>query len=85
MTLELKPGEPDELLISQDEQIKEAMNRMAQQVQKDSADIGQIHQALAALMDVIGKMNPQAAMAVSEAMQKNAPQQEPEPAPVEQM
>jgi hypothetical protein len=73
MRLELKPGEEDTLLLSQDQQMVQGLQRLAESVQKDSADISQIHQALDALCEVIGKMNPQAGQMIAEAMRKVSP------------
>jgi hypothetical protein len=78
LKLELKPGESDELLMSQDEQMKQAMQRMAQMVQKDTQDISQIHQAIQSLFEILGKTNPQAAQMIAAEMQKGQPQQQPE-------
>jgi len=79
LKLELKPGESDNLLISQDEQIKQGLARLAQMVQRDTADITQIHQALNAIFEIIGKMNPAAGQLIAAELQKagGSPQGQP--------
>lgn len=84
LNLELKPGEDDTLLPSQNQQLIEGMQRLAQTVQKDTEDITQIHQAINALCEFLGKTNPQAAQMVMQMMQRQQPQpqQQPQPAAI---
>ncbi len=70
LKLELKPGEDNTLLISQNEQVMEGMQRLAQAVQKDSQDITQIHHAITAIFEIMSKLNPQAAQLVAGAIQQ---------------
>jgi hypothetical protein len=70
LKLELKPGEKDELLMSQDEQMKSAMSRMAGMLQKDTQDIDDIHQFLQALTQIIGQSNPAAGQQIAQLMQR---------------
>ena len=78
LNLQVKPGDDDNLLISQEKQVTDAIQRLAQAVQKDTADIGQIHQLLQALTEIIGQTNPQAAQMIASIMQK---QQSDQPQP----
>lgn len=73
LKLELKPGESDHLLVSQDEQIKQGLARLAQMVQRDSADLTQVHQAISAIFELIGKLNPGAGQLIAAELQKTAP------------
>lgn len=70
LKLELKPGEKDELLLSQDEQMKSALQRLAAAVQKDTTDIDDIHQFLQALAQIIGQSNPAAGQQIAQLMQR---------------
>jgi len=82
LKLELKPGDDNNLLISQNQQVMDGMQRLAQAVQKDSQDIDQIHHAMTAIFDIMGKVNPQAAQMVAAAMkseQQNQSQSQQQP------
>lgn len=59
MKLELKPGESDELMLAQDKQVMESLNRLAQMVQADAATVAQLKQ-------VISQIAPQAAQALQQ-------------------
>lgn len=76
MNLQVKPGESDDLLISQEKQFTDMVHRLAQAVQNDGQQIGQMHTLLQALTSVIGQINPQAAQMISAEMQKSAPPQQ---------
>ena len=84
LKLELKPGDDNNLLISQNQQVMDGMQRLAQAVQKDSQDIDQIHHAMTAILDIMGKVNPQAAQMVAASMkseQQNQSQSQQQPQP----
>lgn len=83
LKLELKPGESDNLLVSQDEQIKQGLARLAQMVQRDTADLTQVHQALNAIFEVIGKMNPAAGQIIAAELQKTASPPQPNGGPAQ--
>lgn len=75
MKLELKPGETDELLITSNQQFMQSVQRLAQQVQSETQDLTQIHQAVSALFKIIGQTSPQAAQMVAQEMQNLQVQQ----------
>ena len=79
LKLEVKPGEDDNLLIGQDEQIKQGLARLAEMVQKDSQDINQMHMLLESITEIMGKINPQAAQLLAAEMQKQQTQSQPAP------
>lgn len=69
LKLELKPGDSDELMLSQDQQVMEALQRMAQSVQNDAATI-------AVLKQIISKISPEAAQALQNVAPPQQPQQQ---------
>lgn len=80
MTLELKAGDDDQLIISNDKQFQANVARMAQMIQKDTQDITAMHQVIASICEVIGRTNPAAAQAMQQIMQQmNKPNQPPPP------
>jgi hypothetical protein len=81
LNLEVKPGENDNLLISQEKQFTDMVHQLAKAVQNDTMQIGQMHQLLQALTSVIAQQNPQAAQMIQAEMQKNQPPQQPQQGP----
>ena len=73
MTLELKPGESDQLTLSQDAQFMQAVQKLAGQVSHE-AQVGQLQQnAIMALAQFIGQSNPQLGLQI-QAMLQQQPQ-----------
>jgi hypothetical protein len=70
LNLEMKPGEKDELTLSQDAQFMEAVKKLASQVQHE-AQTGQTQaQAIMAIAQFIGQSNPQMALQIQQMIQQ---------------
>ena len=74
LTLELKPGESDELTLSpQDAQVMQSIQKMAGQVHQEAVTGQMQQQAIMAIAQFIGQSNPQLAMQIQQLFQQPPP------------
>ena len=73
LNLELKPGETDELTISQDKQFQQMMQKLATQVQHEAVTGQTQAQAIQAITQFIGQTNPALAQHIALLLQQQPP------------